>query len=134
MENAWLLLYLFTRLDAISWAVGLGFLMVSLGTIAFWIGSLTCWAHYEDMKDAVDEDLEEAKRWFARIKKTLARLWVALIALHLFVPDQKDMALVVGGHIATQAVVSEEMNETASKLYQLVQRELDEALAEESNE
>lgn len=121
MDYAWLWLYLWTRFDALNEALS-GIFIISL-VVA---GAVSLFAIFLALDDAWDE----ASSMFR-----LAKKWVFVVTLPALIgmvafPTKSDMAIILGGHFAGQVIVSEEMNETTSKLYQLVQRELDERLEE----
>ena len=104
------ILYLFTRLDAIAFAFGLCTFIALLISLAF---------------------LMEEKP--ARAKKAFI-VAVGMLFLTVLTPTSKDVAIIIAGHYAYEGVTSEQFTGTAKKVFDLVNRELDEALAEPTNQ
>lgn len=118
MDNAWLWLYLFTRLDPLHtfFVVIAGFsgFMLFLGGVGL----------------VVNDDI--GKFFASQIRRAVIGLSMGLLFI-LAVPTKSDMALILGGHFGLQAATSEPVTETADKVYRMIQKELD-ARLEETNE
>ena len=121
MDYAWFWLYLWTRLDAFH-SVAEGMLAIG-GTTTFLAVVLAVLAFAHD-----DQDFGTTMKRVA--KRCGFFMLLPAVIFSMLVPTKSDLAVILGGHFAGQAIVSEEMNETASKIYQLIQRELDERLEE----
>ena len=118
MEYAWIWLYVWTRLDLlIDFAIAI---MVA-STLALVVAAVF------RLPPTSQEQIETARKIVNRSGPVLA-LSVLLI---LLVPSKSDLAIILGGHFAGQAVVSDEMNETTAKVYELIHKELDERLVED---
>ena len=123
-----LVLYLFTRLDAIHAAFGFLtfvsfialFAVIALAASAF--GSCS------------GDEEEEVKDSAAKLIKSATITFLVFAGLYTATPTSRDMAIIVGGHWAYEGVTSEYVTGTALKLHELVNRELDEALAESHDE
>ena len=83
----------------------------------------------------VDEDsIIDCERAFCRnapsiLKKGAAAFAIAFVGV-VVIPDRTGLAIIVGGKLSLDAIKSEEVTETAGKLYELVNRELDNRLQE----
>lgn len=62
-------------------------------------------------------------------KKASVALIVASVML-VAIPNRTGLAIIIGGKLSLDAIQSEEVSETAGKLYELVNRELDQRLEE----
>ena len=62
-------------------------------------------------------------------KGSIAAFLIAAILL-IAIPGRTGLAIIVGGKLSLDAIQSEEVTETAGKLYELVNRELDNRLQE----
>lgn len=117
-----MVLYLFTRVDALNGITSTWGVLFSLAAIGCILIKFGCRLFVDDTNR---NDLEEcAKRMTPWATWTVAAAAFFGI-LYVTVPTQRDMAIIVGGHMAVQAVRSE----TAQKVYAIVQDMLDEELA-----
>lgn len=124
-------LWLFTRADAIQGFFQ--FLMIVGGMLSaiLLIVKLGTVATYADppLKLTLEEIYEKpfykgTKRWaiFAVILFLVGGLF------YMLVPGKRDVAIIVGGHLIVEAVKSPIVQDTAMKLNELIQGELDSAL------
>lgn len=122
------LLYLLMQADSISSALGFVSVVTSVIFAGAFIGVLVTTGNaYEYGPDS--EHRKEGLARAARIAKW--RNKIGCVALPLFIacmlfPSTKTLAVMIGGHYALQAVKSD----TAQKLLELVNNELDKALNE----
>lgn len=107
-------LYLFTRVDdlrfALGWCIALTIVIAAMRAVA--IGSKS---------DSGDEfnDIRAASWW------KFVVIFLMFVSMKVAVPSKVDMAIIVGGKLAVDAVRSE----TAEKVLLLVNETLDEQLA-----
>jgi len=112
------LLYLWTRLDALN-AVFVLMAVVVVGTALISAGLY--------ISASLDED-EFAKK----IKPLLVKSsWLAgaLLTVSVFLPTQKDAAIIAGGWAVEQLATSEGAQQLGSKTFALINGKLDEELA-----
>lgn len=121
MDHAWFWLYLWTRLDSFHTVAEVTLFISGAATLCLTIVAVL--ALSED-----DQDLGAVMKRAAKFCGFF--LFLPSVIFSMLVPTKSDLAVILGGHFAGQAIVSEEMNETASKIYQLVQKELNDRLEE----
>jgi len=109
-----LLLYLFTRLDVLT-----ALLQVSLmiGAIAGGVVLL-----FASMLAAETEDWSSVKKYAPRGAVAL----ILLAVLHVATPSSKDLALIVGGKIAVDAIRSPQAQEMSQMVLDAVRKKLNE--------
>jgi len=101
-----LLLYLFTRLDAVNVLLGVG--IFAFGVVA-WVALLA----YADGYD-----------WGLLWMKRSIVVFVVCVVAFVLTPSQKDAAIIVGGAIAIHAAKSEKGKEMGQAVYDAIMREL----------
>jgi hypothetical protein len=120
MSTAWIL-YWFTRLDAIEaflciLIIGALLLGLGLGLVGL-------------MQLSVDED-ESGYRLIGHAKKW-AYVFLSVGFLSIWVPSQKDVAIIVGGQLAANVVQTPEAKELGNKVLQVLNQELDKRIEQE---
>lgn len=110
------LLYLWTRLDAIT--VALSFLLFA-GVVTVILSCITWSAKYRK------EEQENGKVFTWQVAKYTLILLIALIVI----PTQKDAAIIAGGWAVKQVATSEGAQKLSSKTFALINGKLDEELA-----
>lgn len=109
--NDVLLLYLFTRLDAIQ-------VMFVVGAVSAGICGAGIWLY------AFLDGNKEVKKFSARV---IAPVFAVCVTGTVFVPSSKDAAIIVGGKIALDAARSENGQEMAGAVYDAILAKLKEA-------
>lgn len=115
-----LLLYLFTRLDAIC-----GLLL----TIVAAIGIGGVYIAHTARSDAfiLEQPVDEG---FARLGRRMMLSAIAASVLLVLVPSQRDLAIIVGGKVAIDAARSPEAKEIGGLVLDAIKRQLQEKRGE----
>lgn len=108
--SEYFLLYLFTRLDLVGAAFCICGIFLGAGAAAAWMNSSI----------AADKATE-------KIAKRLTIAAAACVFACLVIPSQKDVAMIVGGKLALDISRSQPVQDLASKIYNIVNKKLDEA-------
>lgn len=124
--NDILLLYLFTRVDAVREA-----LMAIIFASCFAIPIMCVIGHAlrdHNSYDSTDKKTKDESSGKALQKwaKAISICFPFVALLLVLVPDRRDLAIIVGGHLTLEAVKSD----TVQKVYTIVQDVLDEQLAD----
>lgn len=109
--SEYFLLYLFTRLDVVGAMLTLSGLTLLVVTPVVWIAAIE------------DDSGTTLKRFAKRITFAAVVCWT----LFAITPSQKDVALIVGGKLALDISRSQPVQDLASKIYNIVNKKLDEA-------
>lgn len=122
------LLWLFAQANVIHQGlVGLAVLLsLGAGMVFLWCGLEQASPMAEHRSSGVNDMLRKGKK---RSKRVFIIGCVCAI-LAVAVPDRTGLAIIIGGKLSLDAIQSEEASETAGKLYELVNRELDQRLEE----
>jgi hypothetical protein len=117
MSTAWMI-YFWTRLDPINCALG----GITLFLIICMIISAIVWMvnASSGYSDAV-ETAEKAKSVLLKLSIAAG----AITFISIWIPSQKDVALIVGGQLATEVVQSKESKELGGKVLKFLDTELD---------
>jgi hypothetical protein len=111
------LLYLFTRVDNFIAAAAIVWILAGLFLFLCLIFSPIIIGEWED-----EGKLHKA---IVAAKKPLMWIFGICLFISLMIPTKKDMAIIVGGHLAIEAVQSD----AAKKVYAIVTNLLDEEIA-----
>lgn len=110
-----ILLYLFTRVDAIAHGFGVLSVVTAIASGTFLIAMAVAFTEHSEYAGVL-------KKWVIG----LAIVSSVAGGLHVLTPRQKDLAIIVGGYVAVQAITSP----TAKKIYSAIEAMLDDALAD----
>jgi len=114
MENEVVLLYLFTRLDALKHLLFVASMLGSFGVAAAWFAIFI-----DDWKGPV---------------KTLTALWVCVVAFTVMVPTQEDAVFILAGTGVIQAAKTDTAQRLAGKSVQVIEKALDDYLKQTTKE
>lgn len=109
------LLYIWTRLDAFSFILGLGLLLTSLAALA-------CLFFIDLHRHGSEDELRLAANAKRRAKQ-LVFLAVVFGLLCAALPTKKDVALIVAGTATYRAITSERGSKIASAFADYIERE-----------
>lgn len=131
-----LLLYLFTRLGALSSVIGgmtffTGVLLFSTASAAvIWF-----FAAHDGRASNVEWHMEKVRMLRRTVLRYFLPLWLVFGVLNLAIPSQKDMMLIVGGALGYEAVTAivndERIQETGGRAFELMEAYLDAQIAEQ---
>lgn len=133
------LLYLFTRIGAwASFFEGMfifSCIVLGLGCLVYLIWFLISSLTYEGN---IRWHKEHRPLWGQFLRKVILPIWAVLAVIHLTLPDQRDMMLIVGGALGYHGVVAvvsdERVQETGGKAFELMNVWLDEQIRERRKE
>lgn len=120
------LLYVWMKLPALSWAMGLASLILMVIWFAYWV-----WGCDEDSMTANTLARMAARRAGAGYKKAMLYPYYAicLAAVNLVMPGQTQTAVLVAGHYALTMAASPEASKVMAVLRKKANEYLDEELA-----
>jgi cytochrome b561 len=124
-------LWLFTRADTIQ--SFFQFLMISSGVcfVILLIARVITFSVFTDTpKNMTTPEVMTTTIYKAFVRWGYVALALFLISggVYMATPGKRDVAIIVGGHLMVEAVKSPVVQETATKLNELIQGELDSAL------
>lgn len=128
------LLYLFVMIENIGSMFWLGWplMWVSLGVMV--VTAFFCMLQTESYGEdrTFSEILEEpVQAKIIKLAKRLAIIGGCLIIVHKLMPDQKQLAIIVGSGMAYNVITSGPVKEIGNKAFQLLERKVNEALKDE---
>lgn len=100
-------------------------------TVVFTIfGVFVSMAVGNEYNSTIKEELSKFKELFGKYIKTLLITTSILYTLGAILPTERDMALIIGGGLAYQAVTSDKGREVGGKAVELLIKKVDELLEE----
>jgi len=136
-----LLLYIFTRVGAwVSFFSGMfvtSFIIVGLAAFTYIVWFACSNDDCYSTTDSREWHATQRAKFTSFVKKYIIPAWIVFGAIHLIMPNQKDMMLIVGGavgyHGVTAIVSDERVQETGGKAFELMNAWLDEQIHERTN-
>lgn len=124
------LLYLLTSVGSIAALLKIGGVFFVFALIFLVIGVIVSIIAATEFDNSVEENLIKFKEPFGKPLKTVLILSAISYSLGSMLPTERNMAIIVGGGIAYQAVTSETGKEVGGKAVELLMKKVDELLAE----
>lgn len=124
------LLYLLTTVGSIASLLKIGGVFFIFASIFLVIGVIVSVITAVEYGDTIEEQLNKFKNIFGNSLKTILILSAISYSLGSMLPTERNMAIIVGGGVAYQAVTSETGKEIGGKAVELIMKKVDELLAE----
>ena len=124
------LLYLLTTVGSIASLLKIGGVFFIFASIFLVIGVIVSVITAVEYGDTIEEQLNKFKKIFGKPLKTILILSAISYSLGSMLPTERNMAIIVGGGVAYQAVTSETGKEIGGKAVELIMKKVDELLAE----
>lgn len=124
------LIYLLTSITKVA-------TLLKISGVFFWatvvftvVGVFVSLAVGNEYNSTIKEELSKFKELFGKYIKTLLITTSILYTLGAILPTERDMALIIGGGLAYQAVTSDKGREVGGKAVELLIKKIDELLEE----
>lgn len=124
------LIYLLTSVTKVA-------TLLKISGVFFWatvvftiLGVFVSMAVGNEYDSTIKEELSKFKELFGKYIKTLLITTSILYTLGAILPTERDMALIIGGGLAYQAVTSDKGREVGGKAVELLIKKVDELLEE----
>ena len=124
------LLYLLTSVGSIASLLKIGGVFFIFASIFLVIGVIVSIITAVEYGDTIEDQLNKFKNIFGKSLKTILILSAISYSLGSMLPTERNMAIIVGGGVAYQAVTSETGKEIGGKAVELIMKKVDELLAE----
>lgn len=124
------LLYLLTTVGSIASLLKIGGVFFIFASIFLVIGVIVSVITAVEYGETIEEQLNKFKNIFGNSLKTILILSAISYSLGSMLPTERNMAIIVGGGVAYQAVTSETGKEIGGKAVELIMKKVDELLAE----
>lgn len=131
--NEILMLYLWTRLDAIQLFLVLSSTFGVVFCVVVFIFTANPPHKYGWISDKDFEQIKELRKKLSNYAKRIFLLIPVLIVVLVLLPTKKDSVIIAGGWLAKEVSQSEIAQTIGDKTYRLITGKLDEALAELEN-
>lgn len=124
------LIYLLTSVTKVA-------TLLKISGVFFWatvvftiVGVFVSMAVGNEYNSTIKEELSKFKELFGKYIKTLLITTSILYTLGAILPTERDMAIIIGGGLAYQAVTSDKGREVGGKAVELLIKKVDELLEE----
>ena len=128
------LLYLFVMIENIGSMFWLGWPLMWLSLATMVVTAFFCMLQTESYGEerSFSEIIgEQVPAKIVKIAKRLAIIGVCLVVVYKLMPDQKQLAIIVGSGMAYNVITSGPVKEIGNKAFQLLERKVNEALKDE---
>lgn len=124
------LLYLLTSVGSIAALLKIGGVFFVLTLILLTIGVFISAVTSMEYNVTVEEQIEKFKSIFGKPIKTVLVLSAISYIIGSMLPTERNMAIIVGGGIAYQAITSDTGKKVGGKAVELLMKKVDELLEE----
>lgn len=130
----WFLLYLFVMVESLTKLLALGWLLMVFGAFAFgatFLAAIIEVSSYDGTPFGETwNDTTSATYKIRKIAKPMIIVGLIFGSISMLIPNQRGLAIIVGGSMTYQAVTSETGKRLGGKAVEALEKKLDEALAD----
>lgn len=130
----WFLLYLFVMVESLTKLLALGWLVMVFGAFAFgatFLAAIIEASSYSGTPFGETwNNATSATYKIRKIAKPMIIVGLIFGSISMLIPNQRGLAIIVGGSMTYQAVTSETGKRLGGKAVEALEKKLDEALAD----
>lgn len=130
----WFLLYLFVMVESLTKLLALGWPLMVFGAFAFGVTFLATALDASSYNGTpfgeTWNDTASATYKIRKIAKPMIIVGLIFGSISMLIPNQRGLAIIVGGSMTYQAVTSETGKRLGGKAVEALEKKLDEALAD----
>lgn len=130
----WFLLYLFVMVESLTKLLALGWPLMVFGAFAFGAAFLAAIIEASSYNGTpfgeTWNDTASATYKIRKIAKPMIIVGLIFGSISMLIPNQRGLAIIVGGSMTYQAVTSETGKRLGGKAVEALEKKLDEALAD----